>query len=38
MSFKVYVNSGNIPNLTDSTNNVNGAAKVIWNNMTEKDI
>ena len=34
--FKVYVNSDNIPNLTDSTNN--DAAKIRWNNVTEKGI
>ena len=37
--FKVHVNdvnNDNIPNLMDSTNNY--AAKIRWNNMTEKDI
>ena len=34
--FKVHVNSDNIPNLMNSTNNC--AAKVRWNNMTQKDL
>ena len=34
--FKVHVNSDNIPNLMNSTNNC--AEKIRWNNMTQKDV
>ena len=34
--FNVHVNSDNIPNLMDSTNNC--AAKIRWNNMTQKGL